>query len=119
MTDLSMALIEMEAFEQIGASRYERTPVRRTQRNGYRERGVDSLWLANKLPAARVPNSKGPVAVSPRDPVIQIWFSSAAVAPPGATTPAGTILDQPAVRSCPEAAAAASWAQPRARNPGN
>jgi putative transposase len=32
---LMQRLIELEASEQIGAGRYERTASRRTQRNGY------------------------------------------------------------------------------------
>ena len=39
---LTQMLIEMEASEQIGAGRYERTPERKTQRNGYRERGWET-----------------------------------------------------------------------------
>src|SRR5215213_4889755 len=36
----TQALIELEAEQQIGAGRHERSPVRTTQRNGYRERGL-------------------------------------------------------------------------------
>jgi transposase-like protein len=35
---LTQLLMELEANEQIGASRYERSPSRRTHRNGYRHR---------------------------------------------------------------------------------
>ena len=37
---LTQTVMEVEAAEQIGAGRYERTPERITQRNGYRERVV-------------------------------------------------------------------------------
>jgi putative transposase len=40
--ELTQMLIEMEASEQIGAGRYERTPERKTQRNGYRDRAWDT-----------------------------------------------------------------------------
>jgi hypothetical protein len=35
---LAEALMELEVSEQVGAGRYERTPERKTYRNGYRER---------------------------------------------------------------------------------
>jgi putative transposase len=35
---LTQTVMELEAAEQIGAGRYERTPERRTYRNGHRER---------------------------------------------------------------------------------
>ena len=35
---LTQMVTEMEVEQQIGAGRYERTPERKTQRNGYRER---------------------------------------------------------------------------------
>jgi putative transposase len=40
MGKLMQMLIEIEATQKIGAERYERSPERQTQRNGYRER----LW---------------------------------------------------------------------------
>jgi transposase-like protein len=36
----TQALIELEAEQQIGAGRHERSPARMAQRNGYRERGL-------------------------------------------------------------------------------
>src|SRR5688572_8449699 len=36
----AQAVIELEAEQQIGAGRHERSPSRTTQRNGYRERGL-------------------------------------------------------------------------------
>src|SRR3989304_7544173 len=35
---LTQTVMELEASEQVGANRYERTPERRTYRNGHRER---------------------------------------------------------------------------------
>ena len=35
---LTQMVMELEVEEQIGAGRYERTPERKSQRNGYRER---------------------------------------------------------------------------------
>ena len=35
---LTQMVMQMEVEQQIGAGRYERTPERRNQRNGYRER---------------------------------------------------------------------------------
>jgi putative transposase len=48
---LTQTVMELEAARQIGASRYERTPERRTYRNGHRERvwetrvGEIPLWI--------------------------------------------------------------------------
>jgi len=39
---LAEALMELEVREQVGAERYERTPGRKTYRNGYRERAWDT-----------------------------------------------------------------------------
>lgn len=39
---LTEALMELEVTEQVGAERYERTPSRRTQRNGHRARRWDT-----------------------------------------------------------------------------
>jgi transposase-like protein len=39
---LAEALMELEVSEQVGAGRYERSPERRTYRNGYRERAWDT-----------------------------------------------------------------------------
>jgi transposase-like protein len=39
---LAQAVIEAEANEKIGAERYERTPERRNQRNGYRSRMLET-----------------------------------------------------------------------------
>jgi transposase-like protein len=39
---LLQQLIELEAEQKIGAAKYERVPTRTTQRNGYRERGLDT-----------------------------------------------------------------------------
>jgi transposase-like protein len=38
--NFTQAVIELEAEQQIGAGRHERSPARTTQRNGYRERGL-------------------------------------------------------------------------------
>jgi hypothetical protein len=40
--NFTQAVIELEAEQQIGASRHERTAGRTTQRNGYRERGLST-----------------------------------------------------------------------------
>jgi len=52
---LMQALIEAEAEEQIGAKRYERTPERRTQRNGSRPRAWETRVgeLALRIPKLR------------------------------------------------------------------
>ena len=38
--NFTQAVIELEAEQQIGAGRHERSPARTTQRNGYRERAL-------------------------------------------------------------------------------
>ena len=38
LRQLTQTVLELEAAEQIGAGRYERTPERKTYRNGHRER---------------------------------------------------------------------------------
>ncbi|WP_324715440.1 IS256 family transposase [Carboxydochorda subterranea] len=39
---LAQALMELEVSQQVGAGRYERSPQRKTQRNGYRDREWDT-----------------------------------------------------------------------------
>ncbi len=51
---LSQALMEMEVEEHIGATRHERTPGRKGQRNGYRQRIWDTRVGAVELSVPRV-----------------------------------------------------------------
>jgi putative transposase len=51
---LSQRLMELEVSEQLGASRYERTPERTGQRNGYRERQWDTRVGSITLQVPRV-----------------------------------------------------------------
>ena len=52
---LMQQLIELEAAEHIGADRYQRTPIRTTQRNGHRARGLDTRVgeLSLRIPKVR------------------------------------------------------------------
>jgi putative transposase len=52
---LSQAVMEMEVSRQLGAERYERTPERTGQRNGYRERAWDTRvgTIGLKVPKVR------------------------------------------------------------------
>jgi len=52
---LAQELIELEAAHEIGAGKYERTAARTTQRNGYRERGLDTRVgeLSLRIPKVR------------------------------------------------------------------
>ncbi len=52
---LAQELIELEATQKIGAGKYERTASRTTQRNGYRERGLDTRVgeLSLRIPKVR------------------------------------------------------------------
>ena len=52
---LAQELIELEAAHKIGAGKYERTAARMTQRNGYRERGLDTRVgeLSLRIPKVR------------------------------------------------------------------
>jgi putative transposase len=52
---LAQELIELEAAHKIGADKYERTAARTTQRNGYRERGLDTRVgeLSLRIPKVR------------------------------------------------------------------
>jgi transposase-like protein len=52
---LMQQLIELEAEQHIGAGRYQRTPTRQTQRNGHRERGLDTRVgeLSLRIPKVR------------------------------------------------------------------
>jgi len=54
---LSQALMEMEVEEHIGAARHERTPGRKGQRNGYRQRLWDTRVGAVELSVPRVRDS--------------------------------------------------------------
>jgi hypothetical protein len=54
---LSQALMEMEVEEHIGAARHERTPGRKGQRNGYRQRIWDTRVGAVELSVPRVRDS--------------------------------------------------------------
>ncbi len=54
---LSQALMEMEVEEHIGAARNERTPGRKGQRNGYRQRIWDTRVGAVELSVPRVRDS--------------------------------------------------------------
>jgi putative transposase len=54
---LSQALMEMEVEEHIGAARHERTPERKGQRNGYRQRIWDTRVGAVELSVPRVRDS--------------------------------------------------------------
>jgi transposase-like protein len=54
---LSQALMEMEVEEHIGATRHERTPGRKGQRNGYRQRIWDTRVGAVELSVPRVRDS--------------------------------------------------------------
>ena len=54
---LSQALMEMEVEEHIGAARHERTPTRKGQRNGYRQRIWDTRVGAVALSVPRVRDS--------------------------------------------------------------
>jgi putative transposase len=54
---LSQALMEMEVEEHIGAARHERTPGRKGQRNGYRQRIWDTRVGALELSVPRVRDS--------------------------------------------------------------
>jgi transposase-like protein len=51
---LSQALMELELAEQLGAGRYERTPDRRGERNGYRDRRWDTRVGTLDLQVPRV-----------------------------------------------------------------
>jgi transposase-like protein len=51
---LSQALMEMEIEEHVGAARYERSPGRVGQRNGYRERSWDTRVGTVELKVPRV-----------------------------------------------------------------
>ena len=55
---LSQALMEMEVEEHIGAARHERTPGRKGQRNGYRQRIWDTRVGAVELSVPRVRDSR-------------------------------------------------------------
>ena len=52
---LSQALMELEVSQHIGAERYERSPERTTQRNGYRDRAWDTRvgTIELKVPKVR------------------------------------------------------------------
>ena len=54
---LSQALMEMEVEEHLGAARHERTPGRKGQRNGYRQRLWDTRVGAVELSVPRVRDS--------------------------------------------------------------
>jgi putative transposase len=54
---LSQALMELEVEEHIGAARHERSPGRRGQRNGYRQRTWDTRVGAVELSVPRVRDS--------------------------------------------------------------
>jgi putative transposase len=54
---LSQALMEMEVEEHIGAARHQRTPGRKGQRNGYRQRIWDTRVGAVELSVPRVRDS--------------------------------------------------------------
>jgi putative transposase len=54
---LSRALMELEVEEHIGAARHERSPGRRGQRNGYRQRTWDTRVGAVELSVPRVRDS--------------------------------------------------------------
>ncbi len=54
---LSQAIMEMEVEEHIGASRHERSPQRKGQRNGYRQRIWDTRVGAVELSVPRVRDS--------------------------------------------------------------
>ena len=54
---LSQALMEMEVEEHIGAARHERSPARKGQRNGYRQRIWDTRAGAVELSVPRVRDS--------------------------------------------------------------
>jgi putative transposase len=54
---LSQAIMEMEVEEHIGASRHERSPERKGQRNGYRQRIWDTRVGAVELSVPRVRDS--------------------------------------------------------------
>lgn len=64
---LMQALIEAEAEEQVGAKRYERTPERRTQRNGSRPRAWETRVgeLSLRIPKLRT-GSFYPSLLEPR-----------------------------------------------------
>jgi putative transposase len=51
---LSQALMEMEVEEHLGAARHERSPERRGQRNGYRQRNWDTRVGTVELSVPRV-----------------------------------------------------------------
>jgi transposase-like protein len=59
LRQLTQTVLELEAAEQIGAGRYERTPERKTYRNGHRER----VWETR---VQVLPYSFRPVLRSPR-----------------------------------------------------
>jgi putative transposase len=64
---LSQALMEMEVEEHIGATRHERTPGRKGQRNGYRQRIWDTRVGAVELSVPRVRDgSYFPALLEPR-----------------------------------------------------
>jgi putative transposase len=54
---LSQALMEMEVEEHLGAAPHERTPTRKGQRNGYRQRIWDTRVGAVELSVPRVRDS--------------------------------------------------------------
>jgi putative transposase len=51
---LSQALMDIEVAQHLGAGRYERTPERRGERNGYRERTWDTRVGSIELRGPRV-----------------------------------------------------------------
>jgi transposase-like protein len=64
---LAQALMELEVAQHLGAERYERTPERRGERNGYRERDWDTRAGTVELRVPRVRDgSFFPVLLEPR-----------------------------------------------------
>ena len=51
---LAQALMELEVSQHVGAERYERSPDRRGERNGYRERQWDTRVGTVELAVPRV-----------------------------------------------------------------
>src|SRR5690348_14468477 len=64
---MTQRLMELEVEEQLGAGRYERTPERTGQRNGYRDRQWDTRVGSITLSVPRIRNgSYLPTLLEPR-----------------------------------------------------